>query len=527
MVLHEFTRDSGLRRMYTNSRGGNSLMRHTRRMVHFVCVFSFATLVMQHAIGHRAVAQTTVNQPSSVVEVPLQRLNQIQQELDYLRARDAERQAWEHSIIDRLPETDFDFVSDTYASGADGGYLSITESAQKSGNGCKSCGGYHCGCPLTPAPCIDCPRVSTLSPYFNVHIFGALKLDMLFNGGRPISPGTPFYLLPGSALGFSQNTVDIHARQSTLGAAFTGPQVGSFQSGGLVMAMFFNDSVILDQYGFLPLQAYGELKNEDWRFAAGLQFDVFNPGVPTMLPFSALAASGNSGNSFRGQVRVERFLHPADDVQWTLQGALSEPITTTIDPTFGLLNEDAGWPNLEGRVALGVGALQQAGLATYRPVEFGVSGVVGQLRTLEVGVRQVVADVWGVGTDFRWMMTESSGITGEFFTGQSLGTYNAGILQTTNRDTFLGVRSTGGWLEYFQYWNPCLHSHFGYGIDDPLDRDVALGSPLYNSTIYSNLLWDVNSTFRVGFEVTWRQTQYRVAPDKEAAGFHTQFQWSF
>ncbi len=71
------------------------------------------------------------------------------------------------------------------------------------------------------------------------------------------------------------------------------------------------------------------------------------------------------------------------------------------------------------------------------------------------------------------------------------------------------------------------HSHFGYGIDDPLDRDVALGSPLYNSTIYSNLLWDVNPTFRVGFEVTWRQTQYRVAPDKEAAGFHTQFQCSF
>ena len=64
-------------------------------------------------------------------------------------------------------------------------------------------------------------------------------------------------------------------------------------------------------------------------------------------------------------------------------------------------------------------------------------------------------------------------------------------------------------------------------IGDPLDRQVAAGNPIYNSTIYSNLLWDVNETFRVGFEVTWRQTHYVVAPDKEAAGFHTQFQWSF
>ena len=79
--------------------------------------------------------------------------------------------------------------------------------------------------------------------------------------------------------------------------------MGSFQSGGMLVGMLFNDRIINDQYGFLPLQAFGELKNEDWRFAGGLQFDVFAPGVPTMLPFSALAASGNTGNSFRGQSR--------------------------------------------------------------------------------------------------------------------------------------------------------------------------------------------------------------------------------
>ncbi len=160
---------------------------------------------------------------------------------------------------------------------------------------------------------------------------------------------------------------------------------------------------------------FGELKNEDWRFAAGMQFDVFNPGLPTVLPFSALSASGNSGNSYRGQIRLERFLNPSENVQWTLQAALSEPISTTIDPAFRI-SEDNGWPNIEARIALGVG--EPDAVIGNRPFELGISGVGGQLRTIEPLVRQVEANVWGMGTDFRWKMTPKFGVAGEFYTGQ-------------------------------------------------------------------------------------------------------------
>jgi hypothetical protein len=365
-----------------------------------------------------------------------------------------------------------------------------------------------------------------------VNIFGALKLDMLFNTKRPVSAGTPFFLPPDSPFGFDQNTFDIHARQSMLGAAFTGPQMGSFQSGGLVMAMFYNDAIIVDQYGFLPLQAYGELANQDWRFAAGLQFDVFAPGIPTVLPFSALGASGNAGNSFRGQLRLEHFRNPSSDVQWTTQLAISEPIPTTIDPVFGL-SEDNGWPNVEGRIALAMGEMQGTGLDAKRPFEVGVSGLVGQIRNTAPPVGRVVADVWGLSGDFRWKVNDVFGFMGEFYTGQGVGTYSGGILQSVNLETLQAIRSSGGWMEVFFYWTPCLHSHLGYGIDDPIDRDVATVVPSFdrilNTTLYSNLIWDLNQTFRVAFEFTWRETDYGTVGvlDNEGAGFHTQFQWAF
>ncbi|MFZ5833188.1 MAG: hypothetical protein ACOY3P_24130, partial [Planctomycetota bacterium] len=310
----------------------------------------------------------------------LLRMEQMEQELNYLRQRDAEREAWESSVVERLPEVGR--AASTVS------YHREMPASEVCGRPCghTGCPRCHCGCIgfcsclcTKEAPCIDCPRVSTLNPYFNVRIFGALKLDMLFNDPRPVAPGTPFFLAPGSFTGLEQYTFDAHARQSLLGAAFTGPQVGRFQSGGLMMAAFYNDAVIVDRYGFLPLQAYGELRNQDWRFAAGLQFDVFCPGVPTVLPFSILSGSGNPGNAFRGQARLERFIYPTDNSQWTVQFALSEPVVTTIDPALGL-SEDNGWPNVEGRIAWGLGPVELVGMEAKRPFEIGVSGVVGQLR---------------------------------------------------------------------------------------------------------------------------------------------------
>jgi hypothetical protein len=183
---------------------------------------------------------------------------------------------------------------------------------------------------------------------------------------------------------------------------------------------------------------------------------------------------------------------------------------------------------VEGRAALALGSLVGEGLLARRPFECGVSGVVGQIRTSEPGRRQVVADVWGLGSDLRWRITDRFGVQGEVYMGQTLGMYTAGILQNINLLTLQGIHTAGGWAEVYYYLCPeKLHAHIGYGIDDPLDRDLALLQPVRNRTVFANLIWDVTKYVRVGGEVTFRKTAYTLVGNNDGVGFHAQMQWKF
>jgi hypothetical protein len=370
---------------------------------------------------------------------------------------------------------------------------------------------------------LPCPRTNNANPSWNLVIGGTLEFDMLFNSARPVAPGVPFFLTPGSPFGFRQDTFDAHARQTTLYALASGPEIGDFKAGAFVAAALFNDDIIEDRYGFLPYQAYGELKNDDWRFAAGLQIDIFAPLLPDVLPFSFLAASGNAG-LYRGQLRMEHFLYPSDDQQWMFTAGISDPIETIVNNET--LSEDNGWPNVELRAAYGVGPTKTVGFEKIHQFEIGMSGVVGQLRTV-MGPMRVVANVWGVAGDFRWRITDNFGVTGEVQTGQALGTYGAAIFQNVNTTTFEPVKVTGGWLEVYGYLARCLHLNVGFGIDDPLDRDLAPTQIAANRTIFTNLIWDVTKSFRLAGELAFRKTNYIALPDNQGTGFEFQAQWKF
>lgn len=369
--------------------------------------------------------------------------------------------------------------------------------------------------------------ITTGDPNIKILFGGSIVGDFLFNTARPVAPGTPFFLSPAPFPGFEQKTFDAQARQSLLFAYVSGPEIAGFETAAVAAVCFYDASIIQDLYGILPIQAFVQLKNNDWRFAAGVQWDIFNPLNPTVLPFSYLGGSGNAGAGFPAQARAERYIHLAEDAQVTITTGLSNPISTTVSNTF-LLTEDNGWPNVEGRVSLGLGCREGQGPLAKRPIEMGVSGLVGQLRTTEPFARQVFADVWGLGTDVRWALSDRFGVQGELFTGQTLGTYTAGILQNVNADTFAGVHASGGWAEVYYYLCPeTLHTHWGYGVDDPLDNDLAPGQPVRNETFFANLIWDPNKYFRLGFEVTYRKTAWTVFQNNDGVGIESQVQFKF
>lgn len=378
--------------------------------------------------------------------------------------------------------------------------------------------------------------ISLLNGTSRLNIGVNLSALATFSTSRPFSSSLPLFLFPADPTGQDTNTFDLHARQSSIGARLSGPEVFGLTPGAEILTLFFNDNITDDNYGMLVYFGYGELKNDEMRFAAGLQRDIFNPVGPTVLPMSLLYGSGNAG-SYRGQIRFERFVHFNESSQVTLQLGLSNPISTLVrnsvkDP----LVEDNGWPNAEGRLAFGVGEIQEfMGGRKQRPVEFGVSGVAGQIRiskpvpnSVPPSLDRIVDDVWAAGCDLQWAVTDRLGMKGELFIGQTLGEYNAGVLQNYNSETFKPIRTKGAYVEIYCYLHPQLHLHCGYGIDDPINNDLAAGQITSNQTFFNTLLWDLSRTVQFGLEVDYRRTNY-VEPLQDANGLlvMSQFLWRF
>jgi hypothetical protein len=301
--------------------------------------------------------------------------------------------------------------------------------------------------------------------------------------------------------------------------------------GAYFLGFIQNDNLTSDAYGFLPFNAYGELKNDQWRFAGGLMRDVFNPANPTLISLLNLYASGNTG-SFRGQLRAEHYFKPDDGFQLTSQFALTKPVASVV--TDNRIIEDNGWPNIEARMAGGFGAIRElSGGRKLRPIELGVSGLVGQLRNTRVTAptsnepNRSTIDVWGLGLDLQASLTDRFGILGEFFTGSGMGEYNAAIGQSFNSTTLRGVRATGGFAEAYFYFNNQLHLHGGYGIDAPLRQDLSATQILQNQTYFANLVFDAAKGLQISGQIEYRKTDYVTFRTGDGVVFTTQFLWRF
>jgi len=362
----------------------------------------------------------------------------------------------------------------------------------------------------------------TFAPY------GILWVNMEVETGRT-SPGNfPFYVQRPRASGNDNTFID--ARSSRLGLDLLGPRIAFFdnaQSGGKVEIDFQRTIDVENKAGVLLRHAYFEIKNDEFRLLAGQTWDVVSPLCPGVLFYSVGWEAGNIGWR-RPQLRGERYLAASDNLMFIAQGSLNTNLVT--DTSFpGGSALSGGWPLLEGRLAMRVGPRGQG----CQPWEFGVSSHIGELvydfrqNTPAPGSANATSPfaatnpgthcpTWSLSADMRVPLTPSFGVQGELFMGDNLGPFLGGVGQCVdlygvwNGTTLLQaasgrtIRSRGGWVDVWYDWNPRLHSHAGYSIDDPFDADVTSGR-IYNAFFFSNVSFDVTPKFLVGFEYSsWR-----------------------
>lgn len=346
----------------------------------------------------------------------------------------------------------------------------------------------------------------------------SLEMQMLSTSDEVTGRTTVLYVNQKSTLG-PLPQFNVSGQPSSLGLQFHGPDVGSLHAGGRVLMNFMGARPLLNESTPFLINAYGELSNESCRWLFGQYFSLVNPLDPTLINFGEGMNTGNLV-SYRGQLRFERFFNVADNVSVTTQVAASQQFVTnfiTYEEETEENASDNGVPNIEGRVAVGLGPVIEG--IDRRTFELGLSGMGGQIRALHAGQKIIsVQDM--IGSDIQFS-TERFGVKGEFYYGQGLGSYGGGIGQSLNNYTALPIRDTGGWFELWTKPMRKVTVATGYGIDCPLEIDFDQSRDAQrtrNEFYYVTVLWDVTAFFNVGIELDYRKTDWIIAPPTETPG---------
>ena len=349
--------------------------------------------------------------------------------------------------------------------------------------------------------------------------FGRLRGEAIYSTAPQTGDAVIVFLNPNNP-GVTEDQATVHAKQSQLNFALTGPNLGDYELGGTFMMNFMGSQPLRNFSGANIVLAYGEAKNDQWRYAFGRMLDLFGPISPTTVNQISQRGAGNIG-IYRGAIHFDRFLTISDTQKWTLSGRISQQDISDYAGVPGIRGKDNGWPNIEGRAGLELGPQCDYG----RVFEIGLSGVLGETQAVaDQAIDNIgnffpaiddVAQTRGAALDFQ-LRGPMIGLRGEVWWGQAAGTYFVATLQSLNPETAQAVESVGGWAEIYYRETPSLTMHAGYGIDDPRNGDLGFLAPpgmgpgqmSYNDVAWGNAIWDVTDAFELAFEVSYRRTRY-------------------
>jgi len=420
-----------------------------------------------------------------------------------------------------------------------------------------------------PAPPADTnasitqPVVATTKPEPPAKTESAKSRDIGVDlGGARLTPyGTIYFNMYGNTRGVNNADVPTFAaasgnggtsaslRQTRLGLRLEGAKVGKARLGAIVEADFYGGSPgigIGENFGLVRLRlANVRLDWEKTAVTIGQDWMPFAPQNPVSLAATAIPQMASAGNNWARipQIKVERkFGHVS------LQGAVLAPQSGDSAAAGGFLlqpnsGSTSGVPFFQSRLAYS----GKNWFASKKNGSIGVSGHWGRLAANSGPANTRYTDEsWGVAADWNLPLSDIIAITGEAFTGQGLGGFQAGVFQGVNTDfayvqgnaaTADGIRAIstrGGWLQLAitpRMKGNKLGFYGTVGIDDPDDSVLTSVANrdwrTRNLGFAGEVIYKFTPQFQMGFEVRRFDTWYRLARRRTAEHLNLAFAYSF
>jgi hypothetical protein len=325
---------------------------------------------------------------------------------------------------------------------------------------------------------------------------------------------------------FNRSQFEMSPQNTLLGVNFTGPDVGEAKTGGRIDFDFRGPNPVDTNATPYFFHFYGEIKTEYWRFAVGQDHDIVSPLDPPVVNFTIGPIGYVAGDIgfFRAQARLELYCPLNDDVQVNWQGSLNQQVIQALQTGTDIFGTDAGWPDIQGRLALALGPLEDK----VRPLEIGVSAHIGE-RILEDVPDHLLRHYrsWSLNGDLQAKLTDSTKVIGEVFMGSVLGSYNGAIFQGIDPVRLTAIRAAGGWVSLEQKLCPTVLAHVGFGIDDANANDLSAGKRNVNLEYWSNVYWDITPELSWRLEVSFWETRFLAAPTNSAVRIETAVLYRF
>ncbi len=379
-----------------------------------------------------------------------------------------------------------------------------------------------------------------------IEFYGYIKGDLIWQDSSSVGTIYLLWALPKKQ-GEHDSKSTITFRQTRFGFLLT-KSYKTFTIKGRIEMDFYSESHDEKDFPWNPQhaplrarRAYLKVIKGSWSLLVGHEWMTIAQLYPHLSNFPAGTYMGNLGYRLT-QIRVTKnFRLPNKDL-FKIQVALDKPYD------FGKMNgvvifdnepnTDFGMPGIEARVAY------QTKLFS-RPTLFALFGhwsgqeykkyydfnkLSGAIKTTSFSTGLELRLPLPILTRFK------PTISGEFWYGQGLGGYYAGAVGQTARIEYSNgtsyfyatdlkhfdpskdyivsvspIHAVGGWVELGLKPLPKLQSWFGWGIDNPSDKDLAgvKYARLQQQMYYTHFLYRFVPEFGTGFEYLRVKTDYR------------------